>query len=95
MGDLKETTWEHIYGDKSATMYTSERSRINELMKLKEEYPNLVEITAVNKDGSIVVHIPAEWMKLRPRKKCNLSDEQRAAVAERLRASKNNKKTKE
>lgn len=92
MADLKETTWEHIYGDKTATMYTSESRRINEIMKLKEEYPDLVEITAENSDGSIVVHIPAEWMRLRPKKKCNLTEEQRAAAAERLRAVKNNNK---
>lgn len=92
MADLKETTWEHIYGDKTATMYTSERSRINELIRLREQYPDLVEIVAENKDGSIVVHIPAEWMRLRPKRKCNLTEEQRAAAAERLRVVKNNKK---
>ena len=49
-----------------------------------EEYPNDIELIAENQDGSILVHLPAAWLKIRPKKKINLTAEQIAASKARL-----------
>jgi hypothetical protein len=38
----------------------------------------------VNKDGSIYGHIPADWLRVKPKKKVNMTDEQREASKARL-----------
>jgi len=37
-----------------------------------------------NNDGYIVVHVPKNWFKLSPPRQVNYTDEQRAALAERM-----------
>ena len=84
MDDIRETAWDHISGDKYATFSTSEKKWIKAIERLKLEYPDDVEIRCVNKDGSILVHIPVEWLRIKPKKKSNLSAEQIAASTARL-----------
>lgn len=84
MDDFRETAWDHIAGEKTATFSTSERKWIRLIEKLKEEYPDEVDIRHVNQDGSIYVHLPADWMKIKPKKKSNLTPEQIAASTARL-----------
>ena len=84
MEDIKETAWNHIYGEKIATFSTSEKKWIREIQRLHEEYPDEVDIRHVNNDGSILVHLPADWLRIRPKKKSNLSAEQIAVSKARL-----------
>lgn len=84
MEDIKETAWDHIYGEKTATFSTSEKKWIREIQRLHEEYPGEVDIRHVNNDGSILVQLPADWFRIRPKKKSNLSAEQIAASKARL-----------
>lgn len=72
-------------GEDFATFYTSERKWINQILSLKEQYPDEVDIRHVNDDGSMLVHIPASWLKIRPKKKVNMSTEQIAASKARLK----------
>lgn len=83
--DERETGWDHIYGNKFATFFTSEKKYLKQILSLKEQYPDEVEIIAENEDGSICCHIPAEWLRIRPKKKTNLTPEQIAAASERLK----------
>jgi len=82
---MTETVYEHCSGDKTFTVTAAERWSIAMCKKLKEKYPDEVDIDYVNKDGSMVVHFPASWMKIKPKRTQNLSEEQRAATYERLR----------
>lgn len=82
--EIRETGFEHIAGCKTFTFSTSEKKWINEIYRLKKKYPDDVEICDVNKDGSIYGHIPAEWVKVKPKKKVNMTDEQREASKARL-----------
>lgn len=84
MEDIKETAWDHIYGEKTATFSTSEKKWIREIQRLHEKYPGEVDIRHVNNDGSILVQLPADWFRIRPKKKSNLSAEQIAASKARL-----------
>ena len=92
MAEFKETCIEYIDADKHATFCSSERKWINKLYKLKEKYPNEVHIEVSDEDneGMIVATIPKSWMKVSPPKKVNYTDEQRAALAERMRAARKN-----
>ena len=84
MYNFRETAWDHIIGDKIATFSTSERKWIRQIERLKKEYPDEVDIRHVNQDGSIYVHLPADWMKIKPKKKSSLTPEQIAASTARL-----------
>lgn len=89
MADVKETCIEYIDEEKHATFCSSERKWINKIYKLKEKYPNDVhiEVSEEDNDGMIVAHIPKSWMKVSPPKKVNYTEEQKAALAERMRAA--------
>lgn len=78
-----ECAIEWARGDKVATV-TFPRSRFNtRIRRLAEEHPDEVQIRHENKDGSIVATIPVKYIKISaPRA---MSDEQREALAERLR----------
>lgn len=84
MDDIKETAWDHLSGEKTATLSTSEKKWIRMIESLKEKYPDQVDIRCRNADGSIVVRLPVEWMKVRPKKKSNLTKEQIEASKARL-----------
>lgn len=87
MTDFKETCVGYIDVDKHATFCSAEKKWINKINKLKERYPDDVEIIATpdDNDGIILVHIPKSWLKINPPKKMNLTDEQKAERAERMR----------
>ena len=58
MDDIKETAWDHLSGEKTATLSTSEKKWIRMIESLKEKYPDQVDIRCRNADGSIVVRLP-------------------------------------
>lgn len=78
-GDIRETAIDHVAGEKIATFFSSETKWINQIWKLKEQYPDEVEIRHVNPDGSLIAHIPAEWFKVKPKKKVVMTEAQIAA----------------
>lgn len=77
------------YCDKSQAFISSDERRwINHIRKLKNEYPDLVEIDQAPElnDGCICAKFPTDWVKVLPKRKVSMSDEQRAAVGARLKA---------
>lgn len=90
MAEFKETAFDYLDVSDHATFSSSERKWINKIYKLKEKYPNEVTIECAPDDnyGMLVAFIPKSWMKISPPKKVNLTDEQKAAMAERMRQSK-------
>lgn len=84
MSDIRETAIEHVAGEETATFYSAEKKWINLIYRLKEQYPDEVDIRYVNKDGSLVVHIPASWVKVKPKKKVAMTTEQIEASKARL-----------
>ena len=57
---------------------------VQHILKLYEEYPD--EVTIVEGDGYLNATIPRGWVKIQPKRKCTLTDEQKRANAERLAA---------
>lgn len=91
MADFKETAVSYLDADGRATFHSSERKWINKILKLRESYPDDVQIEYMPEDnhGMLLAHIPKSWLRVSPPKKSNYTDEQRAAIAERLQASRN------
>ena len=60
--------------------------KINKIYKLAEKHENEVKIikNPEDNDGYILAYVPKSWMKLSPPKQVNYTDEQRAALAERM-----------
>ena len=85
MDEVRETVYEHISGGETFTITAAERWSVSMLRRLKEKYPEQVQITRENKDGSLLAHLPADWMRIVPKRKDTLTDERRAALAERMR----------
>ena len=79
----KENAIEFFNGQRKATVSFCSQKYINRLNKLKEKYPEEVEILAVNEDGSVYAHVPTNWIKISPPKQ--MTEEQRIEIAERLR----------
>lgn len=86
MTDFKETAVGYLDVDDRATFSSSERKWINKILKLRESYPDDVQIEYMPEDnhGMLLAHIPKSWLKINPPHKRNMTDEQRAAAAERM-----------
>ena len=86
MADFKETCVEYLDVDDHATFCSAERKWINKILKLKESYPDEVDIREYpeTNHGVILAHIPKNWLKVSPPRQVNYTDEQRAALAERM-----------
>ena len=91
MADFKETCVEYIDLDKHATFCSSEKKWINKIIRLHQAHPEEVEIICVpeENEGVILAHIPKSWLKISPPKKMNLTEEQKAERAERMRKALN------
>lgn len=85
MSEIKESCWDHVFGENFATYCSSEKKWINRFKRDAEKYPGQVVIKHINEDGSMVVQYPYAWCPLpRPPRKMNLTEEQRAERAARL-----------
>lgn len=81
-----ETSIDYIDYDK-AVVSTDEPKWHRRIRAYKEEYPDQVRIKYApeTNDGNMVAEVPVQWIQIRPPKRMNLSDEQRAVLAERMR----------
>jgi hypothetical protein len=77
-----ENCIEWVKDSNKATLSLSQRSLISKIEKLGKSHPEECKITARNTDGSICVHMPRSWIKIRPTKQ--LSDEEKNKITERL-----------
>lgn len=88
---MKETVVGYVDEDSYASFTSAEKKWINKIIKLKAEHPEQVDIKAYPEDnqGYIYAHLPKKWLKVSPPRQ--ISEEQKAAAAERLKAMRNNK----
>ena len=93
MPDLRETCISYVGEDKTAIFCSSERKWINKILKLHEQRPNEVNIVYYPEDnyGMIYAEIPKNYIKVSPPRQVNYTDEQKAAMAERLAAAREKK----
>lgn len=62
----------------------SQKKWINRVEAFAKQDEN-VRILARNADGSIYAHLPISYLKLSPKRRVQLSNEEREAMAERMR----------
>lgn len=87
-----ENVIEWIRNSKTATCTFSQGKYITKIKKLKEKYPDQVEIRKENKDGSIVCHIPVTAVKVSIVAPKELSEEQKEVMKKRLKKIRESKK---
>lgn len=75
------------YTDGVAWFSSDERKWITRIRKLAEQHPDQVIINRQpeDNDGCIYAKLPANWLKIQPKLRREISDEQRAILAERAR----------
>ena len=92
MAEFRESCVTRIEGDDHIGVYTSERKYVNKLWKLKEQYPDEVNIKE-NPDGSLCADLPYDWFRMpQPKAKRNYTPEQREAQRQRLMKNREVKK---
>jgi hypothetical protein len=69
--------------------YSDERRWHTRIKELAEKYPEqcVIKQAPETNDGCITAKLPVSWLKIAPKRACNLTDEQRATLAERLRTA--------
>lgn len=93
MSDLKETSINYLNLDEVATFCSSEKKWINKILALYQKHPDKVQIVHYpeNNGGMIYARIPKKWIKVAPPRQVNYTEEQKAAMAERLAAAREKK----
>lgn len=91
MTDFKETCVGYTDDEDFAVFCSSERKWINKILNLSGQRPDEVKIIHYPEEngGMVYAHIPKNYMKISPPRQVNYTDEQRAALAERLSAARN------
>ena len=69
---------------KIAEVYTCIPCTIQRLTKLKQQYPD--EVTLVEKDDGVEAQVPSEWIRISPKRRSFMTEEQRQAKAELMKA---------
>lgn len=69
-----------------AVVSTDTRSWINRILRLANQHPEEVEILYLpeDNDGALLAHVPVSWVKVSPPRKHALTENQRAALRERM-----------
>ena len=80
----------NYYSKEHGYFSSDERKFINKVRRLKEKYPDQVRILAEpeENDGCIYCELPVEWFSVRPPKKMNFTDEQKAELSVRMKSIK-------
>lgn len=84
--DIRETCCEQMSGTATAHVTTNEVVWIRKLQKYAESYPKDVVITRHPEDngGYLCAEVPKKWFVIRPPRKVQYTEEQKAAMQERM-----------
>ena len=91
MADLRENAIEWINGQERVTVTLSQGRYISKVKRLAEKFPEEVEIVKENEDGTLLAHIPLNYIKIN-RASRNLTEEEREDPCERARNNFHNDK---
>lgn len=94
MADLRENCMEWITGEKRVTVTLTQGRLISKIQKLAEKYPEEVEIVKINNDGTILAHIPLNYIKIN-RAKREMTEEQKVDAVKRLASARDSLYNKE
>ena len=82
-----ETGCVYLTEDRILHFSSDEPKWKNRIEALAKEYPDecVIKVRPENNDGCINADLPAAWLKIKPPRKVNMTEEQRMAAAERMR----------
>ena len=82
-----ETCCNYLSEDRILWFSSDEPKWKNRIEALAKEYPNecVITVRPEKNDGCINAKLPAAWLKIKPPRKVNMTEEQRMAAAARLR----------
>lgn len=91
--EIKETAFEWCDRDDMVCVSTYQKKYINVIKKLEDEHPEEVKIVAVNDDGTVCARLPKRFVhvSIGERRKREMTEEQKAAVGERLKVAREKK----
>ena len=69
---------------KKAEIFSCVPAMMNRLRDLAADHPG--EVAIREDDGCVFATVPVGWVKIQPKRKCNMTEEQRKANAARLAA---------
>src|SRR5574344_46274 len=84
MSELRENAIEWINGQDKVTVTLSQGRYISKVKRLADKFPEEVEIVEENEDGTLLAHIPLNYIKIN-RASRDLTEEEREELAERAR----------
>ena len=92
-GEIKETCVNFIDKDNMASVQVFQAKYINQIKALAEKYPDRVKMIETNQKGVVLAHLPKEFVHISigERSKREMTEDQRAAAAERLRNAREKK----
>ena len=91
MAEQKETCVTHLEGEERIGIYSSEQRNVNYIRKMAEKYPDEVVINRINPDGSICADFIGDKWNMQPKHKKDYTQEQKQAMATRMKNARNNK----
>ena len=85
MDNMNENVIEFVRNSETATVTFCQGRFVTKVRKLAEKYPEEVQITHENEDGSIVAHIPTSYIMISNRKReVEYTEEELATLRERI-----------
>lgn len=81
-----ENVVEFLTGDKTCTVSFTNRRYCNKIMKMYASHPEVFERFEVNQDGSVYARFPLNCLKFSIPKAVTMTEEQKTAIADRLRS---------
>lgn len=94
MDGINENVFEFLRNGHITTATVCQGRYINQIRESAKTHPDECKIDVENADGSIVAHFPTAWLKIRPPRKINLSEEEKEELRERLRKARESKNSK-
>ncbi len=88
----QENVIEWVRDSETATVTFTQRRYITKIKRLAEKYPDKVKITAENKDGSIVAHVPTRAIKINIIERGELTEEEIERLKDNLAKTRGNKR---
>lgn len=89
MASERETSIDFMADENFMIVYTCEKKYIRRLEALKQQYPKKVQVIQREED-CISVKCPKAWFKFpKPKRKLNLTEEQKQDRADRMKKARN------
>jgi hypothetical protein len=87
MTEIHETAYNQTADNPTAEICTNEHKWINKILKYATSHPDQVHILEHpdTNHGVLLAELPKSWFKVSPPRNRIMSEEQKAAAAERLR----------